>query len=58
MCVFDEKYLPRYTLIMAHLEWLYANGWISDEDFDKIEKVFAQKYDIDENSIFRLERKK
>ena len=43
---------------MAHLEWLYASDWLSDEDFDKLEKVFAQKYKIDENSIFRLERKK
>lgn len=58
MCVFNEKDLARYTLIMAHLEWLYANDWISDEDFNKLEKVFAQKYQIPENSIFRLECKK
>ncbi len=41
MCVFNEKDLPRYTLTMAHLEWLYANGWISDEDFNTLEEVYA-----------------
>ena len=58
MSNFNEKDLPRYTLIMAHLEWLYANGWISDEDFNTLEEVFAQKYNIDENSIFKYQRKK
>lgn len=58
MCVFNEKDLARYTLIMAHLEWLYANGWISDEDFNTLEEVFAQKYNIDENSIFKYQCKK
>ena len=57
MCVFNEKDLPRYTLIMAHLEWLYANGWISNEDFNTLEEVYAQKYNIDENSIFKYKRK-
>lgn len=57
MSDFDEKNITRYTLIMAHLEWLYANDWLSDEDFDKLEKVFAQKYNIDENSIFKYQRK-
>lgn len=38
---------------MAHLEPLYANGWLSDEVFNKLEWVFAQKYQISENSIFK-----
>ena len=42
---------------MAHLELLYANDWLSGEDFNKLEKVFAQKYNIDENSIFKYQRK-
>ena len=51
MCVFNEKDLARYALIMAHLEWLYANGWISDEDFNTLDEVYARKYKIPENSI-------
>ena len=58
MSDFDRKNIARYTLIMAHLDLLYASDWLSDEDFDKLEKVFAQKYHISENSIFRLECKK
>ena len=58
MSDFDKKNIARYTLIMAHLDLLYASDWLSDEDFDKLEKVFAQKYQIPENSIFRLECKK
>ena len=58
MCVFNEKDLPRYTLIMAHLEWLYANGWISDEDFNTLEEVYARKYHISENSLLRLYKRK
>ena len=38
---------------MSHLELLYANDWLSDEDFKKLEEVYAQKYQIPENSIFR-----
>ncbi len=57
MCVFNENDLPRYTLIMAHLEWLYANGWISDEDFNTLEEVYARKYQIPKNSIFRYKHK-
>ena len=53
MSDFDRKNVARYTLIMAHLNLLYANNWLSDEDFDMLEKVFAQKYQIPENSIFR-----
>ena len=58
MCVFNEKDLARYTLIMAHLEWLYANGWISDEDFNTLEEVYARKYHISENSLLRLAKRK
>ena len=58
MSDFDRKNIARYTLIMSHLELLYASDCLSDEDFDKLEKVFAQKYQIPENSIFRLECKK
>lgn len=54
---FNRENIARYTLIMAHLNLLYANSWLSDEDFDMLEKVFAQKYDIDENSIFRYQHK-
>ena len=43
---------------MAHLEWLYANGWISDEDFNTLEEVSAQKYHICENSLLRLSKRK
>lgn len=53
MSGFDRKNVVRYTLIMAHLNLLYANDYLSDEDFDMLEKVFAQKYQIPENSIFR-----
>ena len=53
MSDFDRKNVTRYTLIMSHLELLYANDLLSDEDFDMLEKVFAQKYQIPENSIFR-----
>ena len=42
MSDFDRKNIARYTLIMAHLELLYANDCLSDEDLDKLEKVFAQ----------------
>ena len=58
MCVFNEKDLSRYTLIMAQLEWLYANGWISDEDFNTLEEVYARKYHICENSLLRLNKRK
>ncbi|NLZ15188.1 MAG: hypothetical protein GXY27_00670 [Erysipelotrichaceae bacterium] len=58
MSVFNENDLTRYTLIMAHLEWLYANGWISDEDFNTLEEVYAQKYHICENSLLRLAKRK
>ena len=57
MSDFNRENIARYTLIMAHLELLYANDWLSDEDFDMLEKVFAQKYDIDKNSIFMFEHK-
>ena len=53
MSGFDRKNVARYTLIMSHLDLLYANDLLSDEDFDMLEKVFAQKYQIPENSIFR-----
>ena len=43
---------------MAHLEWLYANGWMSDEDFNTLEEVYAQKYHICENSLLRLAKRK
>ena len=58
MCVFNEKDLSRYTLIMAQLEWLYANGWISDEDYNTLEEVYARKYHISENSLLRLNKRK
>ena len=58
MCVFNEKDLVRYTLIMAHLEWLYANGWISNEDYNTLEEVYARKYHISENSLLRLVKRK
>lgn len=58
MCVFNEKDLARYTLIMAHLDLLYANGWISDEDFNTLEEVYARKYHISENSLLRLAKRK
>ena len=58
MSDFNRKNVVRYTLIMSHLDLLYANDWLNDEDFEMLEKVFTQKYKIDENSIFRLERKK
>ena len=58
MCVFNEKDIGSYTLIMAQLEWLYANGWISDEDFNTLEEVYAQKYHICENSLLRLAKRK
>ena len=57
MSGFNRKNIVRYILIMSHLELLYANDCLSDEDFDKLEKVFAQKYDIDENSIFKYKHK-
>ena len=53
MSDFDRKNIARYTLIMSHLELLYANDWLSDEDFNRLEVVYAQKYNIGENSIFR-----
>ena len=43
---------------MAHLKWLYANGWISDEDFDMLEEVCARKHRISENSLLRLAKRK
>ena len=43
---------------MAHLEWLYANGWISDEDFNTLEEVYARKDHICENSLLRLSKRK
>ena len=58
MSDFDRKNIARYTLIMAHLELLYADDCLSDEDFNKLEKVFAQKYNIGENSIFKYQHKK
>ena len=58
MCVFNEKDIGNYTLIMAQLEWLYANGWISDEDFNTLEEVYARKYHISENSLLRLAKRK
>ena len=58
MCDFNRKNVARYTLIMAHLNLLYANDYLSDEDFDMLEKVFAQKYQIPENSIFKYQHKK
>jgi len=58
MCVFNEKDLSRYTLIMAQLEWLYASGWISDEDFNTLEEVYARKCQISENSLLRLAKRK
>ncbi len=58
MSDFDRKNIARYTLIMAHLEWLYANDWISDEDFNTLEEVYARKYHISENSLLRLNKRK
>ena len=58
MCVFDEKDIVSYTLIMAQLEWLYANGWISNEDFNTLEEVYARKNHISENSLLRLAKRK
>lgn len=43
---------------MSHLEWLYANGWISNEDFNTLEEAYPRKYQISENSIFRFAFKK
>ena len=58
MSDFNRKNIVRYTLIMSHLDLLYANDWLSDEDFDMLEKVFAQKYQIPENSIFKYKHQK
>ena len=58
MSDFDRKNIARYTLIMSHLELLYANDLLSDEDFEMLEKVFAQKYQIPENSIFKYKHQK
>ena len=58
MSGFDRKNIARYTLIMAHLELLYANGWISDEDFNTLEEVYAQTYHISESSLLRLAKRK
>ena len=58
MSDFNRKNIARYTLIMAHLELLYANDWLSDEDFDTLEEVFARKYQISENSLLRLAKRK
>ena len=43
---------------MSHLDLLYANDWLSDEDFEMLEKVFAQKHQIPENSIFKYKHQK
>ena len=43
---------------MAQLEWLYASGWISDEDFNTLEEVYARKCQISENSLLRLAKRK
>ena len=58
MSDFNRKKIARYTLIMAHLELLYSNDWLSDEDFDTLEEVFARKYQISENSLLRLAKRK
>ena len=42
---------------MSHLELLYANGWLRDEDFNRLEEVYAQKHQIPENSIFKYKHK-
>ena len=57
MSDFDRKNIARYTLIMAQLEWLYANNWLSDEAFNRQEEVYAQKHQIPENSIFKYKYK-
>lgn len=59
MCDFnDNNNKARYFLIMAHLELLYANGWISDEDFNLLEEVYARKYMIPDDSLCRIGYKK
>lgn len=58
MSGFNRENIVCYTLIMSHLDLLYANDWLSDEDFDMLEKVFAQKYQIPENSIFKYKHQK
>ena len=58
MSDFDRKNIARYTLIMAHLELLYTNDCLSDEDFNTLEEVYARKYQISENSLLRLAKRK
>ncbi len=45
--------LERYTLIIAHLKELQKRGVLTLEDYQKLEPVYAEKYGIEKDSIFR-----
>ena len=45
--------LERYTLIIAHLKELQKRGVLTLEDYQKLETVYAEKYGIKKDSIYR-----
>ena len=45
--------LERYTLIIAHLKELQKRGVLTLEDYQRMEPVYAEKYGIEKDSIFR-----
>jgi len=55
--VFDNDYYKRvceYSLSMRMAKTMLKEGIISEEDYVKIDKIMADKYDINSCSIFRM----
>ena len=56
-----EDYMTRlthYIVSMCFFEKMLDNNELSIDDYNDIERTLALKYDIDEHSIFRMNREK
>ena len=47
-----EKYLA-YLTIMINIKKLYDDGFIDESDYSKLESMYALKYGIPDDSLFR-----
>ncbi len=49
--------LSRYLMIMSFFKKMMDDGELSMQDYDKLERMFLEKYRINERSVQRMDLK-
>ena len=47
-----EKYIA-YLTVMINIKKLYDDGFLDESDYSKLESMYALKYGIPDDSLFR-----